>query len=85
MARDFVRYAQDLRKQAKFNVSDRITIHYLADGEVADAVVRHADYIKQETLADELVAREPSDGFVTTVVTLGGQSVRVGVLRVQTE
>jgi isoleucyl-tRNA synthetase len=84
LARDFVRHIQDLRKKANFNVSDRITIHYVADGEVADAIVRHADYIQQETLADELSVGESSEGSVTTTLTLGGQPVRVSVRRVQT-
>lgn len=83
MARDFVRYVQDLRKKADFNVSDRIVVSYVADGDAAAAIVRHADYIRQETLADELFRGETTDGAASTTLTLGGQPVRVGVRRMQ--
>jgi isoleucyl-tRNA synthetase len=81
MARDFVRYVQDLRKKARFNVADRIVIHYEAQGEAAAAIARHADYIRQETLAEALTADEPPAGSLTTTLTVGGQPVRVGVMR----
>jgi isoleucyl-tRNA synthetase len=81
MARDFVRYVQDLRKKANFKISERIIIHYVAEGEAADAIARHVAYIQQETLADELCARQPPDDAVTTMLTLGGQSMRIGVMR----
>jgi isoleucyl-tRNA synthetase len=82
MARDLVRYVQDLRKKANFNISDRLSMHYVAEGETAEAIARHADYIQGETLADALTAGEPPDGSITTTLTLGGQPVRIGVMRV---
>ena len=84
IARDFVRYIQDLRKKANFNVSDRITIHYVVDGEAAEAITQHANYIQQETLADELSVGEPPEGSTVVTPTLAGQPVQVGVVRVQT-
>ena len=83
MARDFVRYVQELRKQADFNVADRIIIHYVADGEAASAITRQSAYIQQETLAERLTMGESPAGTVTTELTLGGHPVRVGVVRVQ--
>ncbi|MCS6860453.1 MAG: DUF5915 domain-containing protein, partial [Abditibacteriales bacterium] len=85
MARDCVRYVQDLRKKANFHVADRIVIYYLAEGEAAAAIVQHADYIRQETLANNLMPGSPPDGAVTTTFNLGGQTVQVGILRVQTD
>jgi isoleucyl-tRNA synthetase len=82
MARDFVRHVQDLRKKANFDVSDRIIVHYGAEGEAGDAIARHADYIRQETLAAALTAGAFPAGSPTTTLTLGGQRVRVGVKRV---
>jgi isoleucyl-tRNA synthetase len=82
MARDLVRYVQDLRKKANFDISDRISVHYVAEGEAADAIARHADYIQAETLADALTAGAPPDGSMATTLTLGGQPIRVGVRRV---
>jgi isoleucyl-tRNA synthetase len=82
MARDLVRYVQDLRKKANFNIADRIIIHYVAEGEAADAIARHADYIQAETLAEALTAGELPDGSMATTLTLGSQPVGVGVMRV---
>jgi isoleucyl-tRNA synthetase len=84
MARDFVRYVQELRKKANFNISDRIIIHYVAEGDAADAIARHGDYIRQETLADELTAGQSFEEAMATTLTLGGQPVQIGVIRVRT-
>jgi len=83
MARDFVRYVQELRKQADFNVADRIIVHYVAAGDAADAITQQAAYICQETLAEELAVGESPAGAVTTTLTLGGHRVQVGVVRAQ--
>jgi len=78
-----VRYVQELRKQADFNVADRIIVHYLADGDAAIAITQQAAYIRQETLAEQLAVGESPAGAVTTTLTLGGHPVQVGVVRVQ--
>ncbi|RMG34107.1 MAG: isoleucine--tRNA ligase [Planctomycetota bacterium] len=67
MARDFVRHVQQARKDANLEIQDRIRIRYAAADE-SDENVRHAlaaidewsDYIRTETLADEL-QRVPAD------------------------
>lgn len=53
-ARDIVRIIQELRKEADYNVDDRIYVLVKAEGKVAQAVTEYADYIQKETLADEL-------------------------------
>lgn len=54
-ARDIVRQIQELRKEADYQVNDHI---YVAIGtknnQIEAAVTQFADYIKRETLADEL-------------------------------
>ncbi len=54
MMREVVRYLQEMRKEAGYEVSDRILILIKSDGELEQAVTEFADTIKQETLADEL-------------------------------
>ena len=81
LMRDFVRHVQNLRKEADFNVNDRITLFYEADGDLAEAIDIHADYIRTETLSTVL-----RDGPVPADVhagelRLGGQVARIGVLR----
>jgi isoleucyl-tRNA synthetase len=83
MARDFVRHVQELRKKADFHVADRIAIRYVADSTVEQALRGHADYIRQETLADELAAGELTNGAVTTTLRLGERPVQISILRTE--
>ncbi|MFC1616143.1 isoleucine--tRNA ligase [Patescibacteria group bacterium] len=53
-ARDVVRFIQDMRKEIDYEVDDRIMICIYADGDLENAITEYADYIKMETLADEL-------------------------------
>ena len=53
-ARDVVRMVQELRKEADYQVDDRIYVSVESSGAVDEAVTQFADYIKTETLADEL-------------------------------
>jgi isoleucyl-tRNA synthetase len=65
-ARDVIRVIQQARRDAAFEVSDRITLVVGADGRTADAVRAYAAFIAGETLATDLsvvpaaeVAAEP--------------------------
>lgn len=54
LARDFVNRVQNMRKEAGFEVTDRIVIRYEGSQRVHDAVQKLSHYIQQETLADRL-------------------------------
>ncbi|MEK7146562.1 MAG: class I tRNA ligase family protein, partial [Patescibacteria group bacterium] len=54
LMREVIRLIQDLRKEAGYEVSDHIQVFIKTDGELEKAVTKHADEIKEETLADEL-------------------------------
>jgi isoleucyl-tRNA synthetase len=56
LAREVVNRIQKTRKDSGLNVADRIDVHYRAEGELAAAIAEHADYIKQETLCQNLQA-----------------------------
>lgn len=56
LARDFVRGVQDARRSAGYRIEDRIRIHYVADPEVVTALTAFDDYVRTETLAEELTA-----------------------------
>ncbi|MCC7432057.1 isoleucine--tRNA ligase, partial [Candidatus Peregrinibacteria bacterium] len=56
-AREIVRAIQDLRKDADYQVSDRIILDIIADKPLAEAITKYADYITRETLADELIQK----------------------------
>jgi len=57
LAREVVNRIQKARKKAKLEISDRIKVFYHCDydGDIRLAMVSHADYIKQETLALDLI------------------------------
>jgi len=78
MARELVRMINDLRRQLGFNVEDRVLARYEANGMLATALERHADYIKRETLALELKpGRE--DGFNGEERPIEGEQVWIGL------
>jgi len=53
-ARELVRHIQELRKDANYQVQDRIYTYVQATGQLEETVTQFADYIKQETLSIEL-------------------------------
>jgi len=54
MMREVVRYIQEMRKDAGYEVSDRILVLTETEGELEEAITEFADTIKAETLANEL-------------------------------
>ena len=78
-ARDLVRYLQDLRKEADYQVDDRIEILVKAEGDVGQAVVDFKEYIMSETLADELKMEDDGKWDAVKEVVIDGVDVKVGV------
>jgi isoleucyl-tRNA synthetase len=81
LAREVVRRVQTMRKDADFNIEDRITTWYAVEGELADVVVEWGDYIRAETLSAELVASEPPADAYTETHKIEGTSITLGVKR----
>jgi isoleucyl-tRNA synthetase len=81
-ARAAVRLIQDARKQAGFDVSDRISVRYAATDGIAEAFEQHAAYISRETLATNLQpGLEGGDGWHTAEDRIDGLPVTVAVKR----
>ena len=80
LAREVLRVIQDRRKKVGLNVEDRIHTRYFADGMLARAMAKHADYIKTETLS---VTLEPgrSDDFAGEQQMLEGEQIWIGIKR----
>jgi isoleucyl-tRNA synthetase len=66
LAREFVRRVQDLRKQADFNISDRIEVYYQASEDLSVAAKVHREYIMNEVLAVLMEETPPPEGTFTT-------------------
>jgi len=54
IAREFVNRVQNLRKDAGFEVTDRIVINHQAPEKINNAISKMSDYIKSETLATQI-------------------------------
>jgi isoleucyl-tRNA synthetase len=54
LAREVVRLVQEARKTSGFEVSDRISLLWQAEGEVAEALREHAAAVGAEVLATEV-------------------------------
>ena len=59
LARELAHRIQNLRKGARFEITDRIVTYYDGPDDVARVMAVHGDYIKQETLSDDLLASGP--------------------------
>lgn len=80
IARDLIRALQDMRKEANYQVSDRIFIAIeCEDLKIATAVTNFADYIRRETLANELQQGGDFEWDLEKIVEVDGKKVKVGV------
>jgi isoleucyl-tRNA synthetase len=71
LAREVVRLVQEARKNSGFDVSDRITLLWQADGETAEALREHAALVADEVLATEMREGPASTGTVVRDDDLG--------------
>jgi isoleucyl-tRNA synthetase len=81
LARELVRRIQDLRREAGFDLSDRITAWYQGDGDLVRVAERFGDYIRGETLATKLVAGSPPADAFSELQKVEGVEVMLGVRR----
>jgi len=82
LSREFVRRVQELRKTARFEISDRIVTYYTASKKLADAVTSFADYIKSETLSVSLIAARAPNAAAMAEDKFDGETLLVEVARV---
>jgi len=81
LARELVRRIQNLRKEAGFNVADRIRLCYQAGAGMEKAILAFADYIRQEVLAQEMTAGNADDGEARKEFKISGETVGVALTR----
>ncbi len=61
-AREFVNKVQNMRKEYNFDVLDRIRVDYSSSNTVRDSITWLSDYIKNETLAVDIIFNKSIDG-----------------------
>ena len=69
----------DQRKAKGLEISDRIVAWLRADGELAEAVIRHREWIAREVLAVELHLESESPGNAGDYEPIGVGEATVGV------
>ena len=75
-ARELISKVQQLRKQAEFEMMDRIDIYVDADDDIKNAIAIHESYIKEETLADAIL-----EGTDLETFDLNGHKTGISVVR----
>jgi isoleucyl-tRNA synthetase len=83
LAREFVRRVQELRKQADFEIADRIQLYLSATPDLVAAIQAHREYILGETLTHELHLEQPPEGSASTEAWFDGQWMKIGISKVQ--
>ena len=79
-AREFVNRTQATRKDADFNVTDRITIYYQAPDRLKKAIQAMEQYIKEETLAIQIIPEE-HQGVFQKEWNIDDEKITIGVER----
>ena len=78
LAREMVRTVQSLRKEADFVITDHIKVYYKGDNDIDDMLKEFNEYVKNETLAEEIVKKDVK----STDYDLNGHSVKIEVERI---
>jgi len=79
MAREIVRRLQMMRRSAGFEIADHITTCYQGDEYIRRVIADFTDYIKQETLSEQLVEKAPEKRAYTESFKLEGHELLLGV------
>jgi isoleucyl-tRNA synthetase len=81
MAREIVRRLQAMRRSAGFDIADHIVTYYQGDDYIREIMTNKtlAEYIKQETLSQELVDGVPEKDAFTERQKISGYDILLGV------
>ncbi|HJS28579.1 MAG TPA: DUF5915 domain-containing protein, partial [Anaerolineales bacterium] len=79
-ARELVRRIQALRKEAGFNIEDRIRTYYETESDLRSVMRDWADFIKAETLSLELNEAAPAEGSYAKRISIDGDEILLAVM-----
>jgi isoleucyl-tRNA synthetase len=79
--REVIHRVQIARKDAGFNVTDRIVLFYEADSDLAAILADSETDIAREVLATEVARERLGDAEYTRVIELEGHSLTIGIRR----
>jgi isoleucyl-tRNA synthetase len=80
VSRELVRHVQNMRRNAKLNITDHIVTYYRTEEpSIRQVIHSFADYIKQETLSRELLDSLPPGGAHSEEYRISGKSVCLAI------
>ena len=82
LARELAHRIQNLRKNARYEITDRIITYYQGPSDIVRVMDGHQAYIMQETLSEALLAQEPDPDASSESQNIEGMEVVLGVRRV---
>ncbi len=82
VSRELVRHLQNMRRNAKFNITDHIITYYQTKEPLIKQVIdTFTDYIKQETLSRELVDGPPPDGAHSEEYSISNCDISLSIIK----
>ena len=84
LAREFVNRIQNMRKEAGFDVTDRISIKFSGSNIINNAVQSFTDYVTAETLANKVVEAEKLNGGFAQEWKIGEHSCTIQIEKLGT-
>jgi isoleucyl-tRNA synthetase len=82
LVRDLVRHIQTLRKEADFNVDDRIELNLKTSDDVMAAVAAHREYLETETLAN-LFENDLENADTSKEIKVGNDEIIINIKRLK--
>ena len=80
-AREVISKVQTMRKDAGFEVTDRISLYYEGDDELAAALEAYKDMIGRTTLATFIARGKAPGGFVSQQWDINGKKAELGIAK----
>ena len=81
LARELISKIQNLRKEAGFEVENRINLYYQGDEKIDKTIDKFNNMIASETLSVDIENREPVDGSYSKEMNINGYKILIGVKR----
>ncbi|MQG20536.1 MAG: isoleucine--tRNA ligase [SAR202 cluster bacterium] len=82
LAREVVHRIQTMRREADFDIADRIITYYGGHEVLTDVIMEHSTYISEETLSSELILAPPPEEAFSQPVKINDLGIELGVKKI---
>ena len=81
IAREFIHNIQNLRREAKLEVSDKINVMYIGSDLIDTVIIEHDNYIKSETLCEKIDKIDELPEVDSTEISIGQEKILIGLVK----